>query len=160
MAQWLAHHPERRVTPILQSPRRIIFKNVPEWATISDMICLVHGGAIERIWSEKEEEVIVQFLDDTTCKKYYETYSKGIRIGEHVIEVEQATCDPVSQKLKNVVNAGNTRVVYVDIPALRTIGELEEVAKGFEVDHIVYRVEPNKASPQPLLAIIPPARDA
>jgi hypothetical protein len=62
-------------------PRRIVFGNLPEWANISGILHLVYGGAIERAWSENGE-VIVQFVEQEDCVKYYENHSDGIRVND------------------------------------------------------------------------------
>jgi hypothetical protein len=58
-------------------PRRIIFGNLPEWASISSVLHLVHGGAIERAWSGNGE-VIVQFVTQEACIAYHEGHTDGI----------------------------------------------------------------------------------
>ncbi|KAJ5585427.1 uncharacterized protein N7459_005227 [Penicillium hispanicum] len=135
--------------PTLQPPtgfvhRRIVFTNVPAWAKMNDMLCLVHGGDIERIWSEMAGEVKVDFLEAHDCEQYYETYAPGIRIGTHVIHLDLEVCEVVSQALRSRIGAGNTRVVYVDVPVSKTIQELETVAQDLALDHMVYHLEHGK----------------
>lgn len=60
-------------------PRRIVFGNLPEWADISSVLQLVYGGAVERAWSEINE-IIVQFVDQDVCVKYFEDHCEGINL--------------------------------------------------------------------------------
>lgn len=57
--------------------RRVVFGNLPKWATISGILQLVYGGAIERAWIE-DGEIIVQFVQKADCEKYYQDHSDGI----------------------------------------------------------------------------------
>ncbi|KAJ5567119.1 hypothetical protein N7535_006425 [Penicillium sp. DV-2018c] len=58
-------------------PRRIVFGNLPDWATKSDILQLVHGGAVEHAW-EGDGEITVQFVNQEACIAYYEAHSNGI----------------------------------------------------------------------------------
>lgn len=60
-------------------PRRIVFGNLPEWADVSSVLQLVHGGTVERAWAENGD-IIVQFVDREKCIEYYEAHSNGIKI--------------------------------------------------------------------------------
>lgn len=142
MAQWYARQAERTS----QLPRQIILKGVPDWANFTDILCLVSGGPIERIWSQNSNEVIVQFLYEADCEAYYDRYCYGIRIEDDLIEVEQRRCEPLSDELKAWVAAGTTRCVQVDIPDEKTFRELQDVAKDLNLDHLMYHAEPNKVS--------------
>jgi hypothetical protein len=57
--------------------RRVVFGDLPLWGTISNILQLVYGGAIERVWTE-DRQVVVQFVEKATCEKYYENHSNGI----------------------------------------------------------------------------------
>jgi hypothetical protein len=57
--------------------RRVIFGDLPEWGTIPNILQLVYGGNIERVWTE-DGQVIVQWVDKAACEKYYENHSDGI----------------------------------------------------------------------------------
>ncbi|KAJ5823036.1 hypothetical protein N7447_005376 [Penicillium robsamsonii] len=96
-------------------PRRIVFGNLPEWTNISGILHLVYGGAIERAWSENGE-VIVQFIGQGDCIKYYENHSDGIKVsdgdGELTISVtmpEEGLQD--NAELSKRVEEGASRVV-------------------------------------------------
>lgn len=127
-------------------PRCIVFKNVPEGAGLSDVLCLVFGGPIESISSNNPNEVTVKFIEADDCKKYYEAVSHGIRVGHHTIGVELQVCEPMDQEMKHWVGAGTTRVVQVDIPNHKTLQDLHDVAKDLDIDHVMYHTEPNLVS--------------
>jgi hypothetical protein len=57
--------------------RRVVFSNLPEWATISSILQLVYGGAIERAWTE-DGDIVVQFVEKSDCERYHEEHSSGI----------------------------------------------------------------------------------
>lgn len=48
MAHWRAMQARGHAIRIAVPQRRIAFKDLPEGTTISDVLCLVHGGAIDR----------------------------------------------------------------------------------------------------------------
>ncbi|KAJ5179909.1 hypothetical protein N7492_003119 [Penicillium capsulatum] len=144
MAQWRAKNAERiAIAESKPVSRRIVFKNVPDWANLTDVLCLVYGGPIERIWSEQENEVIVQFFKVPDCEEYYDDNSSGIFVDGQVIEVEQAECPPLSKETKHWITAGCTRVVKVDIHNDKTFQDLQDIVKDLELDHLMYRAEPN-----------------
>ena len=146
MAAWRAKNnaPSAPVPSI--PPRCIVFKNVPERAALSDVLCLVFGGPIESVSSHNPNEVTVQFIEADDCKKYYETVRHGIRIGHHLIQVEQQVCEPLDQEMKHWIMAGTTRVVRVDVPNHKTLQDLHDVAVDLEIDHVMYHTEPNMVS--------------
>lgn len=138
-------NPVRTATP----DRRILFRNLPSWATISDVLCLVHGGAVNRVWNETENEIMVQFCDETACKQYYETYSQGIRLeGDHVIAIEKPRgSDRLTTSLKDKIEAGVSRLVLVaNIPNEKTFQDLRGLVKDYSVDHILWRAEVDRVS--------------
>ncbi|KXG51049.1 uncharacterized protein PGRI_066210 [Penicillium griseofulvum] len=96
-------------------PRRIVFGNLPEWANISGILHLVYGGAIERAWSENGE-VIVQFIEQEDCVKYYENHSGGIRVNDGDDELIISVAMPEEglqdhAELSKRVEEGASRVV-------------------------------------------------
>ncbi|OQE12912.1 hypothetical protein PENFLA_c059G07566 [Penicillium flavigenum] len=96
-------------------PRRIIFGNLPEWADISSVLQLVYGGAIERAWSENGE-VIVQFVDQDVCVKYFENHSEGINLKDGDYDVTISVVMPEEGLQDNAelwkrVQGGASRVV-------------------------------------------------
>ncbi|KAJ5375209.1 hypothetical protein N7517_007215 [Penicillium concentricum] len=133
-------------------PRRIVFGNLPEWANISGILHLVYGGAIERAWSENGE-VIVQFVEQDDCIKYYENHSDGIKVndgdGELTISVtmpEKGLQD--NAELSKRVEEGASRVVSLSgLPTGFKTSDNEEIlgiaadpawsSKGF--DHILIK---------------------
>ncbi|CAG8383503.1 unnamed protein product [Penicillium salamii] len=58
--------------------RRVVFGDLPEWATVSRILLLTHGGAIEQAWSE-DDTVVVQFVEEKECLDYHEKHSAGIK---------------------------------------------------------------------------------
>lgn len=127
---------------IVPPHRRIAFKELPEAATVSDVLCLVHGGAVDRAWRIADNEIIVQFCDDGACKDYYNLYSNGIRVdGDHFITVEKPTgTEPISMALRQKIGKGVSRVVHVSgIPKDKTFENLLEAAAKYSIDHIMWR---------------------
>lgn len=123
------------------APRRIAFQDVPEWATISDMLCLVHGGAVDRIFPGGENEFIVQFCDEASCEQYAETYTDGIRVeDDHVIKVVKAPgSDKITSTFTSMMEADASRLVRVTkVPIEKTIEDLHKLTEGLTVDHILY----------------------
>ncbi|KAJ6149757.1 hypothetical protein N7471_000956 [Penicillium samsonianum] len=96
-------------------PRRIVFGNLPEWATIPSVLQLVYGGAIERAWSENGE-VMVQFVEQDDCVKYYENHSEGIKLkdGDDDVTISVAIPEEGLQdnaELSKRVEEGASRVI-------------------------------------------------
>lgn len=58
--------------------RRVIFGDLPDWATVSRILLLTHGGAVEYAWNE-EGTVAVQFVEEAACLDYHEKHSDGIK---------------------------------------------------------------------------------
>lgn len=58
--------------------RRVIFGDLPDWATVSRILLLTHGGAVEYAWNE-EGTVAVQFVEGAACLDYHEKHSDGIK---------------------------------------------------------------------------------
>jgi hypothetical protein len=134
------------------APRRIAFKNVPEWATYSDMLCLVHGGAVDRIFRGEEHEFIVQFCAEESCTKYLEAYPSGIKVeDDHIIEVVRA---PGSDKIlpaftSMMENEASRLVRLAPVPLDKTLQDLHDLASGLTVDHILYNARADCVSPLP-----------
>ncbi|KAK4865913.1 hypothetical protein LT330_009006 [Penicillium expansum] len=103
-------------------PRRIIFGNLPEWASISCILQLVYGGAIECAWSENGE-VAVQFVNQDDCTTYYENHSDGIKLkdGDEDLTISIAMPEeglPDNAELLNRVEEGASRVICLSgLPA-------------------------------------------
>lgn len=134
--------PGKHAVEIVAPHRRIAFKELPEGATISDVLCLVHGGAVDRAWRVADNEIIVQFCDDGACKAYYDAYGNGIRVdGNHVITIEKPSgTEAISMALRQKIDKGVTRVVHVSgIPKDKTFENLLEAASKYSIDHIVWR---------------------
>ncbi|KAJ5195251.1 uncharacterized protein N7498_008689 [Penicillium cinerascens] len=119
-------------------PRRIIFGNLPNATTITDVLCLVYGGAVERAWSVVDGEVIVQFCDDVACRRYYEANSNGITVfGDHVIVIERPDdTDQLTAAQRERIHQGITRVIRITGIANDSFSRLCDLAKGYEIDHI------------------------
>lgn len=150
MAHWRAMQARKNAAVRIVVPyRRIAFKNLPEWATISDVLCLVHGGAVDRAWEAGENEVIVQFCDETACKKYFETYSEGIRVDDdHVITIEKPQdTDQITIALKEKIDNGGSRLVRLaGVPNDKTFQDLRDAVAGYAVDHILWHGEVDQVS--------------
>ncbi|KAJ5972529.1 uncharacterized protein N7479_002447 [Penicillium vulpinum] len=103
-------------------PRRIVFGNLPDWANISSILHLVYGGAIERAWSE-DDEIIVQFVEQDDCVKYYENHSDGITLKDGDDELTISVTMPEeglqdNAELLKRVDEGASRVVCLSgLPA-------------------------------------------
>lgn len=138
------------------TPRRIAFKNVPEWATYSDMLCLVHGGAVDRIFRGEEREFIVQFCDEESCTKYLETHSAGIKVeDDHIIEVVRAPgSDKILPTFTSMMENEVSRLVRLaPVPLDKTLQDLHDLATGLNVDHILYNARADCVSPLSLSPI-------
>lgn len=131
-------------------PRRIIFGNLPNATTISDVLCLVYGGAVERAWSVVDGEVIVQFCDDGACRRYYDANSTGIIVfGDHVIALERPDdTDQLTAAQRERINEGITRVIRITGITNDSFGRLCDLTKGYEIDHI-HLVECDKVRQTP-----------
>lgn len=103
--------------------RRVIFGDLPDWATISRILLLTHGGAVETAWAE-EGTVVVQFVEEAACVDYHEKHADGIKYmaadgKEAVITVtlpEEGLRD--NAELVQRVSEGASRVVYLEGLAL------------------------------------------
>ncbi|CAI7605410.1 unnamed protein product [Penicillium bialowiezense] len=103
--------------------RRVIFGDLPDWATIPRILLLTHGGAVENAWAE-EGTVVVQFVEEAACVDYHEKHADGIKYmaadgKEAVITVtlpEEGLRD--NAELVQRVSEGASRVVYLEGLAL------------------------------------------
>lgn len=86
-------------------PRRIVFGNLPELADISSVLQLVYGGAIERAWSENGE-VIVQFVEQDVCVKYFEDHCEGINLKDGDNDITISVVMP-EEGLQDNANSGS-----------------------------------------------------
>ncbi|KAJ5297762.1 hypothetical protein PENANT_c012G05689 [Penicillium antarcticum] len=115
-------------------PRRLLFKNLPEWATISHVLHLVWGGTIERAWSETSGEVNVQFTDADDCNRYFEQYSEGIsiKVGDDgtQIFIELMDNDIEHPDLASRISADASRLVCLSGLATSLVGQNDEPILG------------------------------
>ena len=125
-------------------PHRIVFKDVPDWANLTDIMCLVHGGDIASMTGNGGYEVYVDFVDPEACKRYYDTYSDGIRIGNEIMTLELGQPQKIDQLLKDMSDDGKSRVVYIDVLDGKKFSDLHQTCDKFDLDHLMYHVEPNK----------------
>ncbi|CAG8901615.1 unnamed protein product [Penicillium egyptiacum] len=118
-------HLQKQIAPKIVPtgpPRRIVFGDLPEWADIPNVLQLVYGGAIERAWSENGG-VIVQFVDQDDCVKYYENHSDGIKLKDGDDDVTISVAMPEeglhdNAELWKRVEGGASRVVCLSgLPA-------------------------------------------
>lgn len=99
--------------------RRVVFGDLPEWATVSQMLMLIHGGAVERAWAD-DNQVVVQFVNEPECLRYYEQHSGGIKYlttdeDEALISVTMPEEGlPDHAELENRVAEGASRVVSLN----------------------------------------------
>lgn len=122
----------------------VVFKNLPDWASVSDVLSLVHGGVVYRVTIDNGEAVVI-FTDADDCKKYASLYEKGISIaidGEHVVAVELSEQPNVIDAKHDVaIKAGATRVVRA-VPVLEslTFAQLQAVGQqdSYELEHLSY----------------------
>ncbi|KAJ5234307.1 uncharacterized protein N7469_003475 [Penicillium citrinum] len=126
------------------APRRIIFTDVPEWASISDILGLVHGGAVDRVFVQGAGSVAVQFCEEESCQKYIDTYTSGIRIEGAVIKVAKApTTDKMIPSLTALINKGASRVVRAgNIPLSMSLQDVHQLVRNLHVEHILYNARP------------------
>lgn len=148
MAKWrsLATQPapmKTTTTPV------VVFKNLPDWANVSDVLSLVHGGVVDRVSIENGEAVVI-FTDAGDCKRYAALYQKGIRIagdGEQVVTVELSEqSDVIDAKHDEAIKAGATRVVRA-VPVLQTLtfAQLQAVGQQdvYKLEHLSYLAAAN-----------------
>ncbi|KAJ5605742.1 hypothetical protein N7510_008523 [Penicillium lagena] len=127
----------------------VIFKNLPDWISVSDLLSLVHGGVVDHVSIENGEAVVI-FTDADDCKKYAGLYEKGIRIasdGEHVVTAELSEQSVViDAKHDEAIKAGATRVVRA-VPVLQTLSfaQLQAVGQqdGYKLEHLSYLAAAN-----------------
>lgn len=150
MASLRAAQARRRASAAIPA-RRIVFGNLPEGTSVSDVLCMVHGGAVERAWSVVEGEVIVQFIDDGACARYYAIHSAGILVhGNHVITVAQPdNTDPLTPRQRERIMSGVTRLVSISGIVNEAFVNLCTITKGYEIDHILL-AECDRVSRPPL----------
>jgi hypothetical protein len=119
-------------------PRRIVFGHLPEGTSISDVLCLVYGGAVERAWSVYDGQVIVQFTEDGPCRRYFDTHYAGIKVdGDHVITVEKPdNTDQLTVAQQERIENGATRLIRITGLVNDDFVTLCNLSKGYEVDHI------------------------
>jgi hypothetical protein len=144
---------ERHVK-VREAPARVLlFKDVPDWLTLSDAIGFVYGGAIDSIFRSDMAEITVQFCEEAACKAYLEAYPNGIKVAnpgnpaeEVTINLEKATRgQEITPPLQVKIGSGGSRLVRVDgmLDAAK-IQELTARAMVHDVDHVEFRAEKNK----------------
>lgn len=122
-------------------PRRVAFKNLPEWVTVIDILCLVHGGAVDRIFGNDDGDIIVQFCDQNCCQQYLDAYPSGIRLDDdHVIEVSRGSgTEKITSSLASMIEEGSSRLVRIsNVPGEKSLQDLHDLVNGMDVDHILY----------------------
>jgi hypothetical protein len=133
--------------------RVLLFKNVPDWLTLSDAIGFVYGGAIDCIFRSEMAEITVQFCEEAACKAYLDAHPNGIKVSNPgnpdeniIIDVEKASRgQDVLPPLQVKIGAGGSRLVRVDgmLDAAK-IQALTAHAMEHEVDHVEFRAEKHK----------------
>lgn len=151
-------------TPAL-SLRRVTISNLPEWAKVSDVLSLIHGGDIDKVTIDAAGKAVVLFCDAADCKKYYDQYAEGILIAHDdlviTLELGPEENEMTSTHLA-AIKAGATRVVALSGVSLEISSQF--IAKAlqceFEVDKIVFRADTDKVRDTYLLCLIKsPGRD-
>jgi hypothetical protein len=148
-----------REPPVEREPpaRAFLFKNIPDWMSLSDVIGLVHGGAIDCIFRSEMAEITVQYCEEAACKAYLEAFPNGIKVANPGNPTEEVTIDvekaPRGQEipppLQVKIGSGGSRLVRVDgILDAATIKALTVRAMEYEVDHFEIRAEKNKVCPR------------
>ncbi|KAJ5670127.1 uncharacterized protein N7477_005490 [Penicillium maclennaniae] len=119
-------------------PRRIVFGNLPKGTSISDVICLVFGGAIMRAWSVVDDQVTVEFCDDLACRRYYDAHFPGIKVcGDHIISIEKPdNTEVLTEVQRRHIKNGVSRLVGITGITNHLFAPLCEILQGYEIDHI------------------------
>lgn len=132
--------------------RRILFKNVPEWMTLSDILCLAYGGPVDRAWKVTETEFMVQFYDDKTCAKYFDNHSAGIHVGDdghHLISIEKPDgTDRIDNEMQEkIVQGGASRLVRISgVTPNKNFQAMRDLVAEYEIDHILWLDTVNQVS--------------
>jgi hypothetical protein len=131
--------------------RVLLFKDVPDWMSISDAFGLIYGGAVDCVFRSNMAEITVQFCDEATCNAYLEAHGTGITLSNPgnpddkvVIKVEKAPRgEDISPALQVKIAAGGSRLVRVNgmLNAEKSL-ELTTRAMEYDVDH--YDISPEK----------------
>ncbi|KAJ6047677.1 uncharacterized protein N7446_011407 [Penicillium canescens] len=115
-------------------PRRLLFKNLPKWVTVSHVLHLVYGGVIERAWSETSGEVNVQFTDADDCNRYLEMHPESIplKVGDDVINISIELMDNDNEhpELARRLRADASRVVCLSGLPTSLMGKNDENILG------------------------------
>lgn len=123
--------------------RRVILKNLPTDATLTDVFCLIFNGQVENV-TLNDRDATVDFVDTVSADAYFNKVCNGIRVGEHLITVERGTSPKITAHVVNCIKSRTTRVVHAIVPLNMTMKELYDAAAEFHVEHIEYHIEPNK----------------
>ncbi|KAJ5358383.1 uncharacterized protein N7496_010796 [Penicillium cataractarum] len=146
----------RPIKPRDLPARVLLFKNVPDWLNISDIFGLVYGGAVEHIFRSHMAEITVIFCEEATCATYLAVHANGIRIkkpgsiDEHVImDVEKAPRgEEITSAMQKKLATGASRLVRVDgVFHAEKYQALSTLAMRYELDHIQFHCEKDKAVP-------------
>lgn len=133
--------------------RVLLFKNVPDWMNISDVLGFVYGGAVDCIFRSNMAEITVQFCEEAACMAYLEAHPNGIRVQHPTMPDEEVTIivekaprgEEVTPALQMKMATGGSRLVRVDgIFDPEKLQALTARAMEYEVDHIMFRIEKDK----------------
>lgn len=133
--------------------RVLLFKNVPDWLNISDVLGFVYGGAIDCIFRSNRAEITVQFCEEAACEAYLEAHPKGIRVQNPghtdeavTINVEKAPRgEEVSPALQVKIASEGSRLVRVDgMFDTEKLQALTAHGMEYEVDHVLLLTEKDK----------------
>lgn len=157
MAAWRAKHSTKagKVSPgtvsAAPSLRRLDLNGMPKWAKISDVLSLVHGGAVERVTVDTPGHAIVLFCNENDSKTYFSRYEQGIRIAEDelIITLELGPEQhPVDKNLLAEIVAGATRVVSITAASHEISHYIDKALQGdYQIDQIIYRADTDKVLP-------------
>lgn len=133
--------------------RVLLFKNVPEWLNIPDILGFVYGGAVDCIFRSNMAEITVQFCEEAACMAYLDAHPNGIRVQHPTIYDEVVTIiverasrgEEVTPTLQMKMAIGGSRLVRVDgIFDAEKLQALTARAMEYEVDHIMFCTEKDK----------------
>jgi hypothetical protein len=133
--------------------RVLLFKSVPDWLNISDVLGFVYGGAVDCIFRSNMAEITVQFCEEAACMAYLEAHPNGIRVQHPTMPDEEVTIivekgprgEEVTPALQMKMATGGSRLVRVDgVFDAEKLQALTGRAVEYEVDHIMFRIEKDK----------------
>lgn len=141
MAQWRTLRAQRIGTAWPESKRQIIIRGLPNEATMSDVFCLVHGGAVERAWTEvpgEMGEVTVQFCKEIDCQNYFNKYSQGIHVSNGLYDAD------ITIEMTDVLThekEGSRVIRVLNVPRRVSLDAIDKIIHMNvpEIDHLEYR---------------------